>query len=311
MSFAWRAWSSALFVFLALSYSLRGQKQTLLLSEIMPKASAAGAEFVELFNASSGSLDLAAFGIALRKEGRLGRIYPLTSVPYALAPGEYVAITPNKSALLSLHNVEAHRLVEQPKLPALPNGSGCVVLLRLGQKPGVVEEMVYEGSSYPQGKIVAGVSLERLAFWMEARQAESWAAALPESGGATPGRANSHAVDGHELHDPPMLNQLPAYLQALRRQMAQLSCTMQLYRLSGELLLSLSSEEIRSWLGATDGQYADLQHLLCLSRSAMQHGRQVLLLRVTLSLADHGRPHVFTYKLAPLSQANSSSRSQF
>ncbi len=167
----------------------------LLLSEVLPHPTAHAAEFVEVYNPTTHSIDIRDYALAVRSEGRRSKLYPLiVEKNHLIQPNEYRAITPWKRGLADYYHCSIDSLSEVEKLPALPNREGQIVLYSLRDSV-VVEEMFYGPKIASRGEMSEGVSLERILFSRPALAPDNWHVARPEQGNATPGRPNSVRVE--------------------------------------------------------------------------------------------------------------------
>lgn len=168
------------------------QQGTLLLSEILFQPRSGEAEYVELYNPTDITLELAAYHIVRVLHDSLGAHFPLPS--YAVGPHEYVALSKDVASVAACYRVRyASRLVEC-NLPPYHNGGGSVVLATADSM--VVQRLDYSPAMHSRllrGK--AGVSLERRSFERDANEQQNWFSASSVAGYGTPGYENSQSTE--------------------------------------------------------------------------------------------------------------------
>lgn len=168
-----------------------------LLSELLCYPSIGGSEYIEVYNPTPDTIDMRHFALAVRTEGRLGKVYPIEGRNPLLPPGEYRAITPWAEGLITTFGVASDSLLEVSKFPSLPNHKGQIVLLR--RADGVsIEEVAYSDESKSSKGSIQGCALERISFAYPSLNAHNWQWATPETGYGTPGKRNSNQ-DNEEL----------------------------------------------------------------------------------------------------------------
>lgn len=151
-----------------------------------------GDDYVEFYNNSPKILDASRLSVAGRNSsGTLAGIQPLSTVPFFVLPGEYLAITTSIPGLaLAYHVKDPGRVLELPSLPSLPDEEGTVVALNFqGQ---VVDEVHYRADWH--FKLLdnrEGIALERVDPAGNSQEAQNWHSAASTSGYGTPGYQNS------------------------------------------------------------------------------------------------------------------------
>ncbi len=150
-------------------------------------------DFVELYNRSGKAIDLNDLRIASRDN----ETYEITSSDYIVTtryqflPGEYVAITSDKEALLDCHDVPyPDRIIETSALPSLNNDKGCVVIH--DKHLFVIDEFTYsENMHFSLLDDMERVSLERIHYDNPTNDISNWHSSSYSNGWATPGYENA------------------------------------------------------------------------------------------------------------------------
>ena len=161
----------------------------LLISEVLFNPKAGGADFVEIYNPTSGSLSLNSVAIAsIDTIGEIANVKSLGSG--TIGGGEYRVISISSSKIKANYNCPfPDRFIELSGMPAYNNTGGHVVLLRSGE---VLDRLDYTDKMHnPLLNIVKGVSLERVSFDKPANLPGNFTSAAASAGFATPGYANS------------------------------------------------------------------------------------------------------------------------
>jgi hypothetical protein len=169
----------------------------LIINEILFNPNPNGYDFVEFFNRSNKILDLSKLSIANRNSsGALASIRKLTTTPYLLFPGEYIAVTENPESLSTLYFVPEPYRILSLSLPSYPNTSGTVVLLN--QQGEIVDEVSYsEKWHFDLITNREGISLERIDPNGPSNQPSNWHSAASTAGYATPGYKNSQFLQAN------------------------------------------------------------------------------------------------------------------
>lgn len=161
-----------------------------LLSEVMYYPLLGGSEYIELFNPTGEMLDLKHFGIALRTEGRLGKIYPIQGSNAQIPAGQYKAITAWKRGLEEQFHTPTDSIVEVRRLPNLPNRYGQIALVRLADTL-CVEEMLYTTPEKERKEQYQGMAWARISFSKSALNSDNWRRVRGDEQYGSPGRCNT------------------------------------------------------------------------------------------------------------------------
>jgi hypothetical protein len=167
----------------------------ILINEILFNPFPGGEDFVELYNNSDKIIKLSDICLAKLNQQGIEKLYELSSDYSIIAPHSYLAITSNKSELLSTYNCpDAYRIFETPSLPSYPDDEGHVVITN--RKGTIIDEFKYEEKMhFSLIKNKEGVSLERLSWTLPATDDQNWSSAASTAGYATPGYVNSQQLN--------------------------------------------------------------------------------------------------------------------
>jgi|WetSurMetagenome_2_1015567.scaffolds.fasta_scaffold26405_2 hypothetical protein len=153
-------------------------------------------EFIELYNRSQKSIDLAEFSLALCDpfSDSIIRKTPLKSNSFLLFPGCYVAISRFTDHLPNpVYRIEPSTLVEQPALFTLPDQEGEIALISTDLQ--IIDRFRY--SRHMHSAFLSetrGISLERIRADRSTNDISNWYSASSTNGYATPGYENSQGL---------------------------------------------------------------------------------------------------------------------
>lgn len=167
-----------------------------------PKPS--GQEYIELYNNSGQNMDIR--GMILRKKREDGSYmtgsWLLVEEPLMLAPASYLCFTANRETVIQQYDAPAECVVEVPRLPALNNSSGILVLLAAdGEIMDEVSYTVKMHTTLQSDK--SGISLEKKHPALPSGDPDNWRSAAEDYGYATPGRENSVYTEPDSGSDQP------------------------------------------------------------------------------------------------------------
>ena len=150
--------------------------QDVIINEIMYAPDAEGTEFIEFYNPTDSTFDLAAFTIADDRDAPIS----LSASAWLLKPDHYAVITRDTLSLSASYHYSASRqLLPWPAL----NNNGDAVFLRYDTT--LIDAVAFEGDWGVRGR-----SLERKDPHGPSQLRSNWTPTLP-SAVATPGRKNS------------------------------------------------------------------------------------------------------------------------
>jgi hypothetical protein len=167
----------------------------LIINEILFNQRTGGFDFVEIYNNSDATMSLQNW-----KLGNLdnNQYYAITTEPYIIFPGEYLAITRSKNNILTEYPLSvAKRIFQASNIPTYNNGSGKAVLVH--PNDDIIDRFDYdEKMHFALLTDVKGVSLERIDFNRPSNDATNWTSAAQTVGWATPGYENSQRFMSNE-----------------------------------------------------------------------------------------------------------------
>jgi hypothetical protein len=174
----------------------------LFVNEIMYQPLEGNPEFVELYNPGPGYYDLQDLAIQVSNPGEEpGGLYPLSTVSRLFCPGKYLVLSSGTDWLKQTYGLVPSGLwVEVEHMPVLKNAGGTVYLCdRSGAR---VDLAVYRETMHMDIlSDTQGISLERLSTDRSGSDPENWHSAASIAGYATPGEANSQALEVHADSD--------------------------------------------------------------------------------------------------------------
>jgi hypothetical protein len=167
-------------------------ENNILINEVLFNPYTGGTEFVELYNNTGFTIDLAKLKFASRgSEFQLRAVYDVSKQPHPFPPGSYMAFTQDFNGLEMFYDIPyPGNIFEVEKLPAYYNTSGNVVVLN--DSLDVIDEFAYNEEMHSKWiSDPKGVSLERLSINKASNLATNWHSASTLAAYATPGYANS------------------------------------------------------------------------------------------------------------------------
>ena len=154
-----------------------------------------GVYFVELLNRSARYVSLQGCQLLVQKSTGTSVVLLSPTLPYILAPGQYVALTSDAGILQAQYptSTDPAALLVVASFPALDNNAGTI---GLQSATGVLlDQYAYDKSQHlPLLSSLAGVSLERIRTQAPSLP-NNFHSAASTAGYATPGRPNSQAQD--------------------------------------------------------------------------------------------------------------------
>ncbi len=170
----------------------------LVFNEILFDPLVGGAEFIEVYNNSQKTIDIAALKIGVRNDAtmEIESIKDITTESYLLFAGEYAVLTDEPEIVKNQYFCENEEaFVAKADILSLSNTSARIVLIDNSLR--VIDEMAYNESMQfalltDNGK---GVSLEKLNPEMPSLTFSSWHSAAQTAGFGTPTSQNSQYRD--------------------------------------------------------------------------------------------------------------------
>ncbi len=169
----------------------------LVINEVLFNPYLCCSDMIELYNRSKKVISTSDLRLAEwdKKTGIYNPVKHLTETGILLFPGDYLAITTKRDALLLNYfcaNEEA--VIETSALPSMNNDAGHIYLINKSQK--CIDEIAYtESMHYAFLQNKEGVSLERINPERPSNDLSNWHSAAEDVGFATPGYKNSQYTD--------------------------------------------------------------------------------------------------------------------
>ena len=165
-----------------------------LISEILYAPLAGCPEFIELYNNSDSLLELSDLRILAGENGE-GITKMISVEPVLFFPGEYLAITRDRNALMDFYDIsDPERIIENVDLPSFQNEGMCIKILNRSME--TVDEYCYSpGDQFVLLTDPNGVSLERLKLDRFTGDQALWHSSSSLAGYATPGYENSQKLN--------------------------------------------------------------------------------------------------------------------
>ncbi|HEX8549489.1 MAG TPA: lamin tail domain-containing protein [Cytophagaceae bacterium] len=163
----------------------------IIINEVLFNPTTGGSDFIEIYNKSDKYIDLSKWTFS---NNSTTRDYPIQLVTNIISPHGYLAITPDKNALLSHYQQAKKENIVEADLPPLNDDMGVVSLKNNTHQ--VMDEMSFdEKMHHVLIKNKEGVSLERISPFAPSASQDSWHSASANSGYGTPGYENSQNVN--------------------------------------------------------------------------------------------------------------------
>jgi hypothetical protein len=171
-----------------------------LINEILFNPRPNGYDYVEIFNPGPLIIDASQLYLANRStSGGTGSPVKLSSIPFALFPGEYLIATANASALYTQYFVMHPDKVFDVSLPSYPDDKGTVILM--SSQGHILDEVNYSKDWH--FKLIAdpdGVALERIDPYGASSLPANWHSAASTVGYGTPTYRNSQFMGVPEMN---------------------------------------------------------------------------------------------------------------
>jgi len=166
----------------------------IVISEILFNPRAEGVDFVELHNRSGKYINLRGWFLSNMKDGQPNTSASISTQDIIFSPFSYLALTTSPSVVIEQYpTAKARHFLEMATLPVYPDAEGGLMLrrgdLKIFDTLGYSEKMHHTLLSDFQG-----VSLERIDPEAPSHEWSNWQSAASTDGYATPGYANSQAL---------------------------------------------------------------------------------------------------------------------
>ena len=176
------------------------EEQQLTLNEVLFNPYSGGQDYLEIYNAGSGSADMSQWSVAFSENGILEDLAVVAQEGLLLCNENYLCLTRDAEVQTTLYPQGDSRFIyDMNDLPSLPNDGGTIELL--------FNEEVHDSFDYSEdihSDIVDdtdGISLEKIHPLMDSNSPSSWHSAAASFDYGTPGTQNSqftplNQVDG-------------------------------------------------------------------------------------------------------------------
>jgi hypothetical protein len=165
------------------------------INELLFNPPPGGVDYLELYHAGPGVLDLSKLRIGRGAKGMPTDLVQPRPESYLWYPGEYLVLTTDTAALKrDFEAPHPETLVEVSDLPSWPNDEGTVALYTA--RLALVDHLAYEEDWHlPVLEETEGVSLERQSRALPTQNANNWTSAAATANFGTPGYENSQRFD--------------------------------------------------------------------------------------------------------------------
>ncbi|HQO47817.1 MAG TPA: lamin tail domain-containing protein [Paludibacteraceae bacterium] len=167
------------------------EAQDIIINEILFNPVGDGEDYVEIYNRSNKTVNLAQLFLTRRKGDFLDTKIAVSDKAALFFPHSHLALTPSPTTVCAQFQCNDTCALWTTNLPSLPDDKGnIIVTLNDGT---IIDEFSYsEKMHHVLLYNYEGVSLERINPDMVANNPKSWHSASLECGYGTPGRRNSH-----------------------------------------------------------------------------------------------------------------------
>jgi hypothetical protein len=169
-----------------------------IINEILSNPPVGGVDFVEIYNRSEKFINLQNWSLASWRDDALYTPRVITTQPFILAPGEYLAISRDNEQLLRQYpNGAYERFFQVSSIPAYADASGSVILLAPNGE--MIDRVDYSNKwHFSLIRDQNNVSLERIDFFAPSNDPNNWTSAASDVGFGTPGYINSQHLVNRE-----------------------------------------------------------------------------------------------------------------
>lgn len=161
------------------------------INEILFNPRSGGVDFVEIFNISPKYINLKGWKVSNFENGSVKNSEIITSTDFLLAPGGYLALTPDPVILKNHYPNADESNFFKCDLPGMSDDEGSVALVSDANE--LIDQFFYDHSMHSALiQDEEGVSLERISVFQPTNDPANWKSATSVSGFATPGAINSN-----------------------------------------------------------------------------------------------------------------------
>ncbi|WP_373492975.1 lamin tail domain-containing protein [Aquiflexum sp.] len=228
--------------------------EDVVINEVLFNPRTGSPKFVEIYNASSGYINLKDWKLAnLNADGEVANRRVLFNDDFVIAPFSFWVFTTNKEKLKAEYpKGKEDKFIEYSSLPSYPISLGNVVFLN-------PDETISEIFSYNDKmhhrllRETKGVSLERISPQVSVEDPNNWYSASASEGFATPGYRNSQIHDGFkgfgievfpEVFVPDAAGEQPYTSIKYKMDQSGMAGTIRIYSVNGLLIRELCQNAI-------------------------------------------------------------------
>lgn len=169
------------------------QNPGMIINELMFNPPLGGADYIEVKNAGSTSVNLNnVFLCSMNEDGSIAKKYKMSEQSLFLAPGEYRVFTTNKKWVIRTYECDSNRVMGMGSIPTMNNSSGWVALAD-AQNVFFDQVQYREDMHFSYLNQYKGVALERVDDHFVSDWNGTWHSASFLSGFGTPTKKNSQA----------------------------------------------------------------------------------------------------------------------
>jgi hypothetical protein len=172
--------------------ALKADTGSIVINELLFNTKSGNPKFVEIYNRSGYAVNCTSLFVGNKTAtGTIENLRQIAESPLLIFPGDYLAITTDKTTLSRAYNIKNEfSVIEIPSLPSMPEDKGTVIILNA--EGLVIDELSYNKDwHFALLKDDEGVSLERLDYNHTTQSKNNWASAASTTGFGTPGYQNS------------------------------------------------------------------------------------------------------------------------
>jgi hypothetical protein len=165
----------------------------LVINEILFDPPPDGADYLEIYNRSTKTVDLGSVYLSNRDiNGGIAPPKRSSDFVWPLLPGAFTVLTGNGHWLLGYYRANPTRVISAV-LPTLPDDKGNIILL--DQTGNILDELRYDAKwHHPLVSDPRGVALERIRADLPTQTRQNWQSASSSERYGTPGKVNSQAA---------------------------------------------------------------------------------------------------------------------
>ncbi len=179
------------------------EEHDLLINEVLFNPLPGGVDFIEIYNNSDKTIDLADINLANIDDdsGDISSSGIVLSEGRLIFPYEYYVLTDNpETVMLQYYTSNSENIVTSDNMPSMNDDEGEVIIL--DKFFNIIDYMEYNSDMHFALLITEdGVSLERISLTRDASDKSNWHSAAESVGFATPAYKNSQFSENNESND--------------------------------------------------------------------------------------------------------------